>query len=96
MVHLKVNNCNDVLFIITSPIVNTKDNQCNKSILYWNKIMILNAMKYSDHLLPSSAQSSSAEMVLLSSSDHPTNHPPGESKQIYCKTNLLQSKFTAK
>ena len=33
---------------------------------------------------------------LLSSSDHPPTHPPGESKQIYCNANLLQRKFTAK
>ena len=51
-----------------------------------------------DFLLPSSAQSSSAEMVFIIKfrpPNHPTTHPPGESKQIYCNANLLQHKFTA-
>ena len=44
--------------------------------------------------LPSSAQSSSAEMVFIIKL-RPTTHPPGESKQIYCNANLPQHKFTA-
>ena len=45
--------------------------------------------------LPSSAQSSSAEMVFIIKL-RPTTHPPGESKQIYCNANLPQRKFTTK
>ena len=49
------------------------------------------------NLLPSSAQSSSAEMVFIIK--FPTTHPVKVSKftatQIYCKANLLQGKFTA-
>ena len=56
-----------------------------------NFLLFLFDTSFSDIFCQAQHNPAQLRWSLLSSSDH----PPGESKQIYCNANLLQSKFTA-